>query len=206
MNAMRFFDKFLKRYPKPEEWADISQRIAEGFFNSRKEWFCDICFRLLRDQLEMEFVAELPSDVELVLKAYQLASVSGFLGNQNYLPKSESQNFCDLFWAQVGGTELPRICEIVRQFWKVVPEARDFHLARRMIESMVTGKVTAVEIAVLTATVRAYSLLNCAAVAKAFGDMETVAKLHKGMEDWVANFPDNLQKIVNAFQGSANAA
>lgn len=95
---MGFLHNLFKRYPKREEWGDISQCIAVGFENARRGWFVDFCV-ILRDA-QMELAPELPSDVELLLKAFQLGSVSGFAGDHNYLPVSESQNFCDLFWGR----------------------------------------------------------------------------------------------------------
>src|SRR5208282_3998195 len=101
---MRLFAYFLKQYPKRDQWAAISQRIASGFENARKEWF-EICVQQMSGYLKCydasvsKMNTELSGQIVLVLKAYQLGGVSGFLEGQKYLPKSQAKDFCDLFWA-----------------------------------------------------------------------------------------------------------
>lgn len=74
-----------------------------------------------------------------------------------------------------------------------------------MIEHLVVSKVTVADVAALTATVRIFALLSCIAIATAFGDTKTVAKLQREIDDWVANFPKHLEHIVALVCGPAKA-
>jgi hypothetical protein len=128
---IRWLARLLRPHPGRHEWAAISQRIATGFENARQEWF-DVCVKQLgscvrgSDTPATELNAKLDGDVVLNIKAYQLGSISGFLASQEYVRKSVGKDFRDLFWAQVGGAELPSIVVRIHEFMRALPESAGF--------------------------------------------------------------------------------
>ena len=110
---MGFLDSIFKRYPKREEWHQISQSITEGFRDTRSGWFNDVFVKMMQDFVQsmnkspIPMNTELTDEVDRLMKAFQLRDISGFLAAKKYLPASQGRDFCDLFWAQVCGADRP---------------------------------------------------------------------------------------------------
>jgi hypothetical protein len=205
---MGWFTRRLRCYPNRDQWANISQCIASGFENARNEWF-SLCVQQMKGSVasvESRLHPPLEGDVALELKAYQLGGISGFLASQDYIPKKRATDFCDLFWAQVGGTDLPRIVTKLREFMNVVPDARDFHLARRVAEYLTQRDVALAESVFLTPVVHAFWLFNCISVAHAFDDPATEAKLDTLLDAWAKRLPAKFEELALAIKEASAAA
>jgi hypothetical protein len=211
---MGFIDNLLKRYPKQHEWSAISQSIAEGFQNTRQEWYYDVCIKFMQDYVQtlkkppINLNTELSNEIVWLLKAFQLSDIASFLAAKKYLRISQARSFCDLFWAQVCGAELPAVMNVVEEFRKIHPEMQQFHLGRRVAQHLLgEDKANVLDLSYGRLLVAPFPLANRIAVATAFGDQSTVGTLNKMLDEWfVTGHKNDVDKLVKACEKMGAAA
>jgi hypothetical protein len=196
---MKWLSSLFKQYPNREQWWVLSQSIATGFEAARQEWF-EVCVEQIRHYPSGPVGvrlsnAELGGPIVNTLKAFQLISISGFLSGQQYLAKSQLADFCDLYSAQVCGTDIPTVQVQGRELLAVVPDMREFHLARRVAEHLTGGIGVLGETLVLTPFVRGFQLSNCIVVAETFNDVTRVQAIRELMDAWAKQIPQTLTKL-----------
>ena len=199
---MGFLDKLFKQYPKREEWHRISQSISEGFFAARTEWFNDYFVKHLRAFVEavnkqpLAIKTDLTPEIDRLMKAFQLHDITTFLASSQYLPNSQASSFCDLFWAQVCGPDMPAVMNVVGDLEKCVTTSRYFHLGRRVAQQMIGEDTNVIELMYAGILVAPLPLGDRIAVAAAFDDKEAHAVAHQLLDEW---FATGFQKAVEDF-------
>jgi len=111
-----------------DQWGTISTFIARGLESLREKWFTS-CVNILRDirdtdedYSEVEIVnSELGGKANLAITAYQLWFVSNMLAAKQYISRDEGQDFADILYLQVGGTQIDDILA----FWEKYNEVSD---------------------------------------------------------------------------------
>ena len=119
---------------------------------------------------------------DLALRAYQLIQATRLISAQKYISPSDGQDFADILWAQVCGTHMDDVCELLDRYY----EKRDAEEERLGFDVAlyITGdpawalRLTAVVMMQTTQLTGHTAMI----VATAFGDEETVQDIRAQLE------------------------
>jgi len=166
------------------QWLRICTNIAVALERDREAWFAN-CLRMLAElkrnaafSIESEAKSTLGGEADVALRAYQLIQAMRLMSIRKYVPPSEGQDFADLLFAQVCGTELSEVLEVAERYRnRQKEEATLFGLD--VAGYILGGKYPAalllsLEIMPLTQQLTAHTAMI---VAAAFGDDDTVRDL-----------------------------
>jgi hypothetical protein len=94
-------------------WLSVCTAIAQGLEEARKGFFKGCAGIVEKELARLQSQPQRPSraaprlvrtvlagEADLAIKAFQLAVVSGVLGQFRYVPESQGADFADLLWAQ----------------------------------------------------------------------------------------------------------
>ena len=102
------------------EWGSICLEIAKQFKEDREKWFkacIDLLIKKAKEGQRITIVRPvLGGTAEQALKAFQLRLASLMLYEREYIPPDQGQDFADLLYAQVCGTELDECMVYVRRY------------------------------------------------------------------------------------------
>lgn len=173
-------------------WSGICTTIAVSFERDRKEFFGN-CLKIAEAKQKG---ASLPTErlnstmggvADLALRAYQLIQSTRLISAQKYIPPSDGQDFADLLWAQVCGTHMDDVFELVDRYHeKPADEAErfSFDVARYITcddDGLSPPSMFAlmVEIMMLTPQLTGHTAMI---VAAAFADEKTVQDMRAQLE------------------------
>ncbi len=176
-------------HPSREFWGKISFKISKGLEEFRIQWFIS-CIKFLKDEMKFETCNNrLNSDAEYAIKAYQLYLTSFFIEQMNYIPSFDGNDFADILYAQVCGTDMDKIymyhsayCDYPDLSWG------QFNRFCRDVTEFIIGKNSNYFEAgiAMGGTFITFLLMNNIIVADAFGDAITVREFTKKLdEQWL---------------------
>ena len=200
---MRIFSRIVRRRTNRERWSGISQQISEGLAAVREWWF-GACVQAMDGYAaagaSILVNREIDGDLALTLKAYQLLHTSSFMNQHEYIRRSHGREFADLLWAQICGTDLPKVVEILNDVMSpgLTRDGREFRLAR-LVATHITGDHTALgEAMVLGGLALYYEIGNAMVMSEAFGDQKTTAALREILDGWEEQFMKYVQNLVHS--------
>jgi hypothetical protein len=191
---MRLFGKIFRTGPPRDQWGTISLQIAKGLQEARKIWFhnCikiiqaisqDPSFKEYRINIKQKTLTGKPLQA---VKAYQLYWASDFIGQQVYIPKHKGNDFADILYAHVCGTELDtcyyyfnRYVEAKDGGGQLIRFTNDF--ASHIVGNLVVGDI------IIQATITFFALSVQIVVAESFGDLKTTAALNERLYNLLKN-------------------
>ena len=188
---MAKFSNFFGSKPRRKDWGVVTSNIAGALEEEREYWFKS-CVQNFRDLQASEDGAAIDIEVrnpnitgaaELAIKAYQLFLVLGFLSQHAYIRRRDGNDFADLLFPEVCGTQL----EECRAYFSRYYEARRDGATQMMrfsndVARHISGKEgPLVEGMMVAASMAVFVAMNHIAVARCFGDEKTVRKIEAKM-------------------------
>ena len=179
--------------PIHENWLAITQDIATGMEEVRKDWFTT-CVKILQDRPPEEDAILTKSEVtnvhlggeaELAAKAYQLRLASDYLALHEYIPPHEGQDFADILYSQVCGKQFKKCLPYLscyNEVWSDSGGKRYFRFFIDVAKYITDCEAPAPEAMDIAKTHLTFAFANHIVVASAFGDVKTVKELQEKMK------------------------
>jgi len=182
---MGILSNLFGKGPDRSQWLTISTRIARRFEESRIELFED-CIKHLEQLNTYDSEKQIPlvnkslsGEAELYLKAFQLMIAVFFLTRRSYIAKSQGQDFADLLFSQVCGTQIAKVDALARELSRKetqmqVPRIASV-VARHITNHEYTGGVETITFFLSTAS--PFIKFTQMIIAEAFRDQATAQEL-----------------------------
>lgn len=178
-----------------DNWGLISTQIAQGFEKIQKNWFRN-CIDILQQASDDEDLGErhivvkhteLAGDASLAVKAFQLMLASEYIAKHTYISRSHGQDFANILYAQVCGTDLLDCMKFFKRYVEVEGSVKLSRFSSDLA-CYITDKENSLDESILIAMVfPVFAYLTHMVVADAFGDQNTVILMQAEMD----NFMDN---------------
>jgi len=163
-------------------WSDICTAIAVPLERDRKAFF-ENCLKIAKVKQKDDC---LPIEPDLALRAYQLLQATRLISARKYISPSDGRDFADLLWAQVCGTHLDDVLELVERYQEKPKEEAErfgFDVARYIVGDDTQFPPSAfglmAEIMMMTPQLTGHT---ATIIATAFGDQESVQDIRTQLE------------------------
>lgn len=179
----------VQRNLERSAWSQICTAIAISFERDRRG-FLENCLEIAeakrKDAHPLETVNSVMDGVaDLAMRAYQLIQAARVISVQTYISSSDGRDFADLLWAQVCGTHMNDVLELVQRYQEKRDDEEErfaFDVAHHIIGDRLFPPWAfplMVEIMLLTPQLSGHTAMI---VAGAFGDEENVQCIRAQLE------------------------
>lgn len=200
---MGFLDKFFGKEPDRSQWAIIVNKITVGLEEVCLSWF-ESCVDIYQETFTFKNRTLDVNGLRSV-KAYQLYWIDGYMAQHQYISPKYSQEFCDLLFAQVCGSDLENIDTYFIRYNITDGSASLFRFCNDMAE-YITGEKNSVHLAMALMPITSLLCnLTLIVLAESFGDQRAVRLLQQVIKKEGADFAQNVENLMDATQNMLDA-